>query len=203
MNFLAFFKTVCWGKSGKLDTFYRQTVLSSGSQSTNFLSIKWESVYNCLSWFISCLLGCWQANSFLFTRERKLVYFEPRTNTKVWILWIPIGFSWRCIIRYEFRKTRAACDKITHSAEEKQPKSWHYSLIALEDVSKMIHFLQNCGERVQIDPLFAIFWKMLKFIHFLKYFGKCEERTAWTSKTKCCQHLDYKLIHLFWHLEKI
>ena len=43
---------------------------------------------------------------------------------------------------------------------------------------KMIHFLQNCGERVQIDPFFAIFWKMFKFIHFLKYFGKCEERTA-------------------------
>ena len=109
-----------------------------------------------------------------FTPERKLVYFQPRTNTKVWILWIPIGFNWRCIIRYEFRKTRAACDKITHCPEENQPKSWYYSLIALEDVSEMIHFLQNCGlnasklihflqyfrKCVQIHPLFEIFWKL-------------------------------------------
>ena len=49
---------------------------------------------------------------------------------------------------------------------------WHLSLIALEDMSKMIHFLQYCGECVQIDPLFASFWKMFPSLSFFGFFWK-------------------------------
>ena len=115
--------------------------------------------------FLVCLDASRQ--TAFFTPERKLLYFEPRTNTKVWILWRSYWFQLKMYYTMWIQENKS-------SLRHDNPLSWRKTA---EKLALLWLHWKMC-------PKWSTFCKIAenvsKLIHFLQYFGKCSNlSTFW------------------------